>query len=73
MRFTRPGFTTLTRIILGQQVSRAAARSVLLRLEEQVGGAITPEAILRLSESKLRAGGFVAPENHLHHGAWQKP
>ena len=58
LRFTRPGFTTLTRIILGQQVSRAAARSVYLRLEEQAGGAITPEAILRLSESKLRAAGL---------------
>ena len=58
LRFTRPGFPTLTRIILGQQVSRAAARSVYLRLEEQASGRLTPEAVLSLSEAKLRAAGL---------------
>ena len=58
LRFTRPGFVTLTKIILGQQVSRAAARSVYARLAETTGGSVTPDAVLACSSSQLKSAGL---------------
>lgn len=52
-----PGFATLLRIILGQQVSISAAASIFQRLQEQVP-AITPVNFLKLEADQLKAIGF---------------
>lgn len=53
--WTRPNtFASLVHIILEQQVSLASARAALQKLEEKTG-AISPEAILRLSDEEMRA------------------
>jgi DNA-3-methyladenine glycosylase II len=55
----RDPFGSLLRSIVGQQLSVAAARSIFARVVEANGGASpTPEELLRLSESKLRAAGL---------------
>ena len=55
---TRPcGFATGVWMILGQQVSQASAEAVWLKLTQAVG-AVTPEAVLALDESRFRAIGF---------------
>lgn len=52
-----PGFATLLRIILEQQVSLASADAAYGRLVETVG-LLTPEAFLALDDATLRAVGF---------------
>lgn len=52
-----PGFGTLVQIILEQQVSLASARAAYARLEARIGPA-TPEGVLALDDSALRAAGF---------------
>jgi DNA-3-methyladenine glycosylase II len=54
----RPGFGTLVRIVLEQQVSLASARALFHRLHEATGG-VTPEAMARLGPPGLRALGFT--------------
>lgn len=54
----RPGYTTLVRIILEQQVSLAAARTMFTRLHRATGG-VTPDSVLRLDVAGLRALGFT--------------
>ena len=54
----RPGFATLVRIILEQQVSLASARALFDRLDEATGG-VTPHAVARLGPRRLRALGFT--------------
>jgi DNA-3-methyladenine glycosylase II len=54
----RPGFATLVRIVLEQQVSLASARAVFERLEGATGG-VTPEAMARLGARRLRTLGFT--------------
>jgi len=54
----RPGFATLVRIILEQQVSIAAARTMFLRLEKFLGG-MTPAAMLAAGELVLRRFGLT--------------
>jgi len=54
----RPGFPTLIQIILEQQVSLAAARTVYLRLDALLGG-ITPERIVAMEVSGLRDFGLT--------------
>lgn len=51
-----PGFATLVTIILGQQVSLAAAGAILSRL--QAVSTLTPRALVDLGEDALRAFGF---------------
>ncbi len=53
----RPGFPTLVRIILEQQVSLASARAAFERLRRATGR-ITPRAFLRLSDRRLERIGF---------------
>jgi DNA-3-methyladenine glycosylase II len=55
-----PGFATLLRIILAQQVSTASAAAIWRKLEQALGGAATPERFLRLDDGQLRACGFSA-------------
>ncbi len=51
-----PGFQTLVRIILEQQISLASAGAALERLV-RAAGAVEPEAIVALGEDGLRAAG----------------
>ncbi len=52
-----PGFPTLIRIILEQQVSLSSARAAYNRLDAATGG-ITPESFLKLGDAELKAVGF---------------
>ncbi len=54
----QPGFSTLVRIILEQQVSLAAARTMYLRLARRVGR-ISPESIAVLGAAGMRELGFT--------------
>ena len=54
----RPGFPTLVQIILEQQVSLAAARTLYSRLDAQLGG-ITPERIHALQLAGLGDFGLT--------------
>ena len=52
-----PGFATLVRIILEQQVSLASAMAAFKRLEARLG-AVTPAAFITLDDVELKAAGF---------------
>ncbi|MEM7594122.1 MAG: DNA-3-methyladenine glycosylase 2 family protein [Cyanobacteria bacterium P01_A01_bin.83] len=52
-----PGFATLIRIILEQQVSYASAKATFKRLEDAVAD-ITPASFLTLDDAELKAVGF---------------
>lgn len=54
----KPGFATLVRIVLEQQVSLASARSVFGRLRDTLGG-VTPSAVTEIGEEGLRQLGFT--------------
>ncbi|HEV8001512.1 MAG TPA: DNA-3-methyladenine glycosylase [Planctomycetaceae bacterium] len=55
----RNRFQTLVRAIVSQQISSAAARSILARLETAVEpGGITPEAIARMTVKQMKAVGL---------------
>lgn len=55
-----PGFATLVRIVVAQQVSTASAAAVWRRLETLAGGEVTPERFQALGDAELRACGFSA-------------
>jgi DNA-3-methyladenine glycosylase II len=57
-RISDPGYVTLLRTIVGQQVSIHAARSIWNKVEAAVGGAAEPEKLLATSEEALRAAGL---------------
>lgn len=50
-------FSTLVHIILEQQVSLASALAAFNKLQERIG-AITPEAVLKLSDQELKSAYF---------------
>ena len=52
-----PGYSTLIRIILEQQVSLSSAHAAYDRLEEAIGE-ITPANFLRLDDAELKTVGF---------------
>jgi DNA-3-methyladenine glycosylase II len=54
----RPGYATLVRIILEQQVSLASAAAAYRRLEE-VAGVVTPSAVLETGVARLRRAGLT--------------
>lgn len=54
----RPGFSTLVQIILEQQVSLSAARTVYRRLRSELGG-MTPDLIFTTKISGLRKFGLT--------------
>jgi DNA-3-methyladenine glycosylase II len=54
----RPGFPTLVHIILEQQVSLAAARTMFRRISTHLGG-LTPEAVERTGSAGLRQLGLT--------------
>lgn len=53
-----PGYETLLRTIVGQQVSVKAAQSIWNKLEAGLGSLKEPSAILRKSEDTLRSFGL---------------
>ncbi len=54
----RPGFPTLVRVILEQQVSLASGRAAFARLEAAVG-AVTPERVAAAGPARLRSAGLT--------------
>lgn len=62
-----PGFPTLIQIILEQQVSLAAARTVYRRLTARLG-AVTPEAVHGMQESGLREFGLTRQKARYSYG-----
>lgn len=56
-RYAAPGMPSLIRIVIGQQVSTAAAVSLWNKFQAQAGG-ITPEEVLALDDDTLRACGL---------------
>lgn len=59
----RPGFPTLVRIILEQQVSLASARAAYERLGQAIAP-ITPRRFLRLDDQTLHQIGFSRQKTH---------
>ena len=57
-RVREPGYETLLRTIVGQQVSVAAAASVWRKLEAELGAGCTPDALLARDFDTLRACGL---------------
>lgn len=62
-----PGFATLVRIVLEQQVSLVSARAVYERLEERLGG-VTPERLTAVGEEGLRELGLTRQKASYCHG-----
>ncbi len=54
----KPGFATLIRIIVDQQVSVAAGAAIWAKLSRAAGGSVTAPRVLALSEPGLRAAGL---------------
>lgn len=54
----RPGFATLVRIVLAQQVSLPSAEALYARLRDRLGG-VTAEGVARLGRAGLRRMGFT--------------
>ena len=63
----KPGFPALIQIILEQQVSLAAARTIYLRLTGHLG-AMTPEAVYEIQASGLRDFGLTRQKAGYCHG-----
>lgn len=59
-RIRTPGYTTLLRTIVGQQVSVAAATSIWNKLETAFGAGCAPDAIAAAEFDALRACGLSA-------------
>ncbi|WP_313808980.1 DNA-3-methyladenine glycosylase 2 family protein [Sphingobium sp.] len=57
-RVREPGYETLLRTIVGQQVSVAAAAAVWRKLESELGPGCAPEALLARDFDALRACGL---------------
>ncbi len=57
-RIRQPGYGTLLRTIVGQQVSVKAAASVFAKLEAAAGDAEDPRAVLALDAETMRACGM---------------
>ena len=53
-----PNFATLLHIILEQQVSLASALSAFHKLREKLNGEITPESLLALTDTEMKACYF---------------
>ncbi len=57
-RIRQPGYETLLRAIVSQQVSTAAAASIWRKLEAQVGNLHSPARMMAASPEDLRAAGL---------------
>ena len=56
-RYAAPGMPSLIRIVIGQQVSTAAAVALWNKFQAQAGG-VTPDEVLALDDDTLRACGL---------------
>lgn len=63
----RPGFDTIVRIILEQQVSLAAATTMFKRLHTRAGG-VTPQSVATLGIAGMRSIGFTGQKASCCHG-----
>lgn len=63
----RPGFSTLVRIVLEQQVSLRSARAAYARVQA-VTGRVTPARVASISERDLRAAGLTRQKAAYCHG-----
>jgi DNA-3-methyladenine glycosylase II len=63
IQFREPNFETLVRSIVFQQLSGRAARAIFDRLAAAVGGTLTPENILKLRPTRMRALGLSAQKS----------
>ena len=61
-RGMEPGFATLIRIIVDQQVSTAAGAAIWAKLKKAAGGRVSPRSLLALGEKGLRANGMSGPK-----------
>jgi len=61
LRYRPPGFATLLRIIVAQQVSLASAAAIWARLEALVAP-LEPERLLAFDEAALRGAGLSRPK-----------
>src|SRR3712207_6168510 len=57
-RVNDPGYVTLLRTIVGQQVSLASARAIWTKLEASLGRVDDPKAMAAASEEALRGAGL---------------
>ena len=57
-RISQPGYVTLVRAIVGQQVSIKAAAAIWARVDAAAGGAADPSKLLATSDEALRAAGL---------------
>ena len=57
-RIREPGYATLLRTIVGQQVSVKAADAMWVKLDVAVGGVTDPAQMLAASDEQLRAGAM---------------
>ena len=57
-RISEPGYATLLRTIVGQQVSIHAARAVWDKLDAAIGGAADPANMVAASDETLRSAGL---------------
>ncbi len=58
IEYRYPGFETLVRSIVYQQLSGKVAKVIFGRLVEAAGGELTPEAILKLRPARMRKAGL---------------
>jgi DNA-3-methyladenine glycosylase II len=58
IQFREPGFDTLVRSIVSQQLSGRVATVIFGRLSAAVNGNVTPESILKLRPARMRALGL---------------
>ncbi len=70
-RLRDPGYETLLRTIVGQQVSVAAAQSIWSKIERLVGDLTDPRTITAASDETLRAAGFHARRRAMR-AAWPR-
>jgi DNA-3-methyladenine glycosylase II len=57
-RFNDPGYVTLLRTIIGQQVSLASARAIWAKLEAALGNVQDPAVMAAASDEALRGAGL---------------
>ncbi|WP_225873952.1 DNA-3-methyladenine glycosylase family protein [Terrihabitans soli] len=57
LRWLQPGYAGLVWVVMGQQISVAAAKAIMARLEALLG-TVTPQAVLKVSDEDLRAAGL---------------
>ena len=59
-RIRDPGFATLLRIVVAQQISTRAAAAIWARLEAAAAPVLSAESLLALTDTEFRAIGFSA-------------